>query len=81
MYDYVHDVQLPRTGGVNDQFGYTVSGLRRLKPELKKQFYIHIDSIMTCILVKIHFFILAVSFQFFMALKTLKVSICPFSPT
>ena len=55
MYNYVEGVQLPRNGGVNGQFGYTVSGLRRLKPEMKKNlFCIPNDSIMTCLLVKIH---------------------------
>ena len=55
MHNYVDGVQLPRNGGVNGQFGYTVSGLRRLKPEMKKNlFYIPIDFIMICLLAKIH---------------------------
>ena len=55
MYNYVNGVQLPGNGGVNGQFGYTVSGLRRLKPEMKKTLFLHtIDTIMTCLLVKIH---------------------------
>ena len=55
MYNYVDGVQLPQKGGVNGQFGYTVSSLRRLKPEMKiKLFCIPIDSIMTCLLVKIN---------------------------
>ena len=39
MYNYVDGVQLPRNSGVNGQFGYTVSGLRRLKPEIKKNLF------------------------------------------
>ena len=55
MYNYVEGVQLPRHGGVNGQFGYTVSGSRRLKPEMEVNlFFIPIDSIMACLLIKIH---------------------------
>ena len=55
MYNYVEGVQLPQNGGVNGQFGYTVSNFRRLKPEVKINiFCIPIDYIMTCLLVKIH---------------------------
>ena len=55
MYNYVEGVQLPQQGGVNGQFGYTVSGSRWLKPEMEiNLFCISIDSIMACLLIKSH---------------------------
>ena len=55
MYNYVEGVQLPRQGGVNGQFGYTVLGSHWLKPEMEINIlFIPIDSIMACLLIKIH---------------------------